>query len=116
MPLPRSSLLFPLFLLFVIIASPVHAETAAEVRAKVFAAGSRFAEPLVASSITGLAENKALLSALTDYQARKSDDDYQALTHFLAAYPKSHLDSGVKNQSGAGVLSGGAVFKGDSGV
>jgi hypothetical protein len=44
---------------------PVHAETAATVRANVLVAGSGFAEPLVASKAAGLAENKALLSALT---------------------------------------------------
>jgi len=107
----RSPLLLPFFFLFVIIASPVHAETAAQVRAKVFAAGSRFAEPLVASSATGLTENKALLSALTDYQARKSDDYYQALTDFLAAYPKSPWTVALKTNLGLSYYQAGRFSK-----
>jgi tetratricopeptide (TPR) repeat protein len=81
------------------------------VRANVFAAGSRFAEPLVASKATGLAENKALLSALTDYQARKSEDDYQALTDFLAAYPNSAWTVALETNLGLSYYQAGRFSK-----
>jgi RHS repeat-associated protein len=112
MPLLLSRyLLLPFVFLFVIITHPVHAETAAKVRANVFAAGSRFAEPLVASSVTGLAENKALLSALTRYQSRKSDDDYQALTQFLAMYPKSAWTVALETNLGLSYYQAGRFSK-----
>ncbi|MCX7066105.1 MAG: hypothetical protein NTW85_00150, partial [Methylococcales bacterium] len=99
----RSIVQFSLvFVLLVLtqLAFPVHAETVSQVRANVLAAGSRFAEPLVASSAAGRAENKALLSALTQYQSRQSDDDYQALTDFLVAYPKSPWTVALKTNLG----------------
>ena len=49
----------------------------------------QFAEPLIPTSETALDEDKALLAAIQQYQAKANDDDYHALTDFVAAYPDS---------------------------
>ncbi|WP_374090157.1 RHS repeat-associated core domain-containing protein [Methylomicrobium lacus] len=50
---------------------------------------TQFAEPLLTTAPTDPVEDAALLMAIQRYQNRHTDDDYHALTDFLAAYPKS---------------------------
>jgi RHS repeat-associated protein len=49
----------------------------------------QFAEPLLPTSETTLEQDKALLAAVQQYQAKTNDDDYHALTDFVNAYPES---------------------------
>jgi hypothetical protein len=50
---------------------------------------TQFEEPLIATADTTPEEDAALLSAIEQYQRRTSDDDYHALTDFLATRPES---------------------------
>jgi|APLak6261658528_1056013.scaffolds.fasta_scaffold00207_1 RHS repeat-associated protein len=76
---------------FTSIAQPTSTESPVnEVRTQLLSLSAvQFAEPLLATSSTGADEDAALLAAIQQYQARTSEDDYQALIHFLATYPNS---------------------------
>lgn len=50
---------------------------------------TQFVEPLHPKIATTDEEDNALLAAIQRYQTRGSEDDYSALTNYLAAYPDS---------------------------
>lgn len=77
------------------------AETVGDIHSAVFKASSAgFSEPFVASKNTSSDEDDAVLAAIRDYQARKSVNDFQALTGFLEKYPDSGWSLAVSTNLG----------------
>lgn len=97
-----SGLVWLFVVMLLSVSFPVYAETVGEIaKSEVFKASSiGFAEPFVATKDTSSTEDQAVLAAIKGHQARKSVDDYQALTGFLEKYPDSGWSLAVSTNLG----------------
>ena len=68
---------------------------------------AHLAEPLVRTASTTPTEDKALATALTAYQRRGSNDDFSALSTFVANNPNSGWSAAVSTNLGLGYLHAG---------